>query len=581
MLGLGPLDVAQRQMPGAAVPPAALPGAQDLVILAYGQSNEAGSTLTGGSFIDPVLDQDASGRIRVWNPAAARDDAAVQPLAWPGTGQNCPARSFRLAQTLLATVTGRIVIVPVAVGGAKMTGGPLGLGGAHYATAKARLTACLAACPGAQVIMSWTQGEQDANENVTQAQYTTAFDAMLADLRTVPGAAAMGVFIHQMQPVRFIANALYAADRPTRVAIDAAHKAIPLSTARTVFVGADLADTFAGYGDPTHFNADGHRDAGHRAATLLPLIQTWQTTVPAVPAAPVAVTGRILRIAVPSPQPPGWVVDYRDTGSSGAWTADLAFPPVWIAAGGTFDVAIPGHGAVDVRLRTRSFAGTSAPSPVVQLAAVAAPPAAWWHPLALIHLDYAGDRAFVAGTAYASLAAARAAGAVVQTGGIDRVPVAVPAASWALVGTGVTGAGLPTVNQPRYLAAVDDGADGAPVDHLAWLAEAVWGTTEAAFNVGVYTDGASQLATIPSSDSSKPAGRSQAVRMGLRAKANACIVAMDGVTLGTDAACAVPAITQLVVGNRDNGGRPWQGQVHQILFINAEIDAATLNAALS
>ncbi|SEN49181.1 hypothetical protein SAMN04488003_11850 [Loktanella fryxellensis] len=578
MLGLGPVDVVLRQMRGPVGPP----GLQHLVILAYGQSNEAGSTLTSGSFIDPVLDQDASGRIRVWNPTAARDDAAVQPLVWPGTGQNCPARSFRLAQALLSVVTGKIVIVPVAVGGAKMTGGPLGLGGSSYAVAKARLTACLAAFPGAEVVMSWTQGEQDANENVTQAQYTAAFTAMLADLRSVPGAARMGVFIHQMQPIRFIANSLYAADRPTRVAIDAAHKAIPLSTARTVFVGADVADTFAGYGDPTHFDAAGHRDAGNRAAVLMPLIQTWQTTLPAVPAAPVIVTGRTIRIAVPQPQPPAWVVAYREAGSSGAWTEQPACPPVWTDAGGTFDVAIPGGGAVDVRLHARSFAGTSAPSAVVRVAAIAAPPAAaWWHPLALIHLDYPGDRAFVAGTAYASMAAARAAGAVVQTGGLDRVPIAVPAASWALVGTGVTGGGLPTVNQPRYLAAVDDGADGAPVDHLAWLAEALWGTTEAAFNVGVYTDGVSQLSNIPSADTSKPAGRSQPVRMGLRAKANACIVAMDGVTLGTDVACAVPAITQLVVGNRDNGGRPWQGQVHQVLFVNAEIDAATLNAALS
>ncbi|MDZ7906347.1 MAG: sialate O-acetylesterase [Cypionkella sp.] len=544
-----------------------------VVIMAWGQSNEQGSNLSNGAPIE-AQDQDASGRIRAWRASDNTDIAAVQPLAgslWISGTQQGPLRSFRLAQNLLPTTTGKIVIIPCAVGGAKLTGGPLGVGGANYTTAKARLTACLAAFPGARVILSWTQGEQDANEAVTQSAYIAAFTAMVADLRGVPGAAAMTAIIHQMVPERFFGGT---ADLPARIAIDGAHKRLPLTVPDSIFVPASFGTQIAG--DPSHFTSAGHRTAGDRAFPALAAAASWQTVVPGVPAAPVVGAGRGVTITVPSPVPPAFVIERRAAGDTGAWTEQLAFPEVHVVPGATFDVTVEGNGDTDVRLRARSFAGTSGPSATVQ---IVAPVDAWYHPKATVHLDYQNDRAFVNGAEYASLAAARTAGAVVQTGGIDRVPVT-PAASFALAGTGITAAAALTQNVPRYLAALDNGATGSGIDHLVLLSEAQSGVHPELFNIAMFRNSASQIPDIPSTATSKPTARDTAIRMAVRVKLNSTISSMDGITLGTDTACTVPTLTQLVVANRHDGTRAWGGTVHQVLFINEEITEAELNAAL-
>lgn len=548
--------------------------ARDIVILAYGQSNEQGANLGNGAPIDPGLDQDVSGRIRVWRTSDATNIAAVQPFAdslWISGSQQAPLRSFRLAQSLLDTTTGKIVIIPCAVGGAKLTGGSLGVDGSTYTATVARLSACLAAFPGAEVILSWTQGEQDANDAVTEAAYTTAFTAMVNGLRDVPGAGDMVAIVHQMVPERFFGPT---ADLPYRQVIDRAHKTIPLGLPRSIFVPASLGTQIAG--DPSHFTSTGHRNAGARAFEAYSRAVAWQTTTPDSPATPTIVSERSLRLTVSDPPPPAYVIASRITGSSGPWSEQLVFPETHLEPGATFDVTVGGSGDTDVRLHARSYAGTSTASGMVQIVA----PVTWWHPQAAIHVDYTNDRAFVAGTAYDSLADARAAGAVVRSGGIDRVPLA-PASSWALVGTGMTAPSLPSNNSPRYLAALDNGAVGGGIDHLVLLSDVIFNNGPHSYNIAMFTNSSSQLPDVPDPATSKAATPGAAVRMALRAKANATIVAMDGETLSTDTDCTPPAVTQLVIANRHDGTRDWGGTVDQVLFINQEITESALNAALA
>ncbi len=548
--------------------------ARDIVILAYGQSNEQGANLGNGAPIDPALDQDATGRIRVWRASDATDIAAVQPFAdslWISGSQYAPLRSFRLAQSLLDTTTGKIVIIPCAVGGAKLAGGSLGVDGSTYTATVARFTACLAAFPGAGVILSWTQGEQDANDAVTEAVYTTAFTAMVNGLRDVPGAGDMLAIIHQMVPERFFGPT---ADLPYRQVIDRAHKSIPLGLPRSIFVPASIGTQIAG--DPSHFTSTGHRNAGARAFESYSRAVAWQTTIPNSPAAPTFLSERSLRLTVSDPPVPAYVIAYRATGSTGPWSEQLVFPETHLDPGATFDVSVAGTGDTDVRLHARSYAGTSAASDTVQIVASAA----WWHPQAAIQLDYTNDRAFVAGVSYDSLAAARAAGAVVQSGGIDRVPLA-PASSWALVGTGMTAASPPSNNSPRYLAALDNGAVGGGIDHLVLFSDVVSNNGPHSYNIAMFTNSISQLPDVPAPATSKAAPPGEPVRMAIRAKTDATIVAMDGVTLSTDTDCTLPAVTQLVIANRHDGTRDWGGTVDQVLFIDQEIDESVLNATLA
>lgn len=332
----------------------------DIVILAYGQSNEQGQNNSGLAPIDATLDQDSSGRIRRWDATTGADVAAIQPLAdWPSLTQKAPLRSFRMAQDLLARQdpSKKIIIVNTAVGGTKLTTGPLGVGGTHYVTTISRMTACLAAFPGARVFLSWTQGEQDANDSVSAANYTTAFTNMLNGIRAVPGAENMQAVIHQMVPERFFGAT---ADLPYRTVIDRAHKLIPLSVPNTIFIGASLGTQISS--DPSHFTSPGHRNAGARAAAWLNRISTWQTTVPTTPAAPTVSHDDTITIAMSAPQPPAYVVEYRAAGSTGTWTEQIVFPAVWTEEPSSFTVTVEGTGAREVRLKSRSRAGTSSAS---------------------------------------------------------------------------------------------------------------------------------------------------------------------------------------------------------------------------
>lgn len=338
----------------------------DIVILAYGQSNEQAQNNSGGQ---PYLssDQDSTGRICRWDATSGAAVAAGQPMTgWPQFTQMGPARSYRLAQELLARQNPekKIIIVNCAVAGARLSGATLGVGGTHYNTMISRMTACLAAYPEAQVLMSFTQGEADGVAGVSEATYTTAVTNVVNNIKALsPNAAQMRSFIHQMVPERLFGPT---ADQPTWLPEDLSHKKFALSIPDTIFVGASFGTQIAG--DLSHFTAAGHRNAGNRAAAWLTRIAMWQTSVPAVPAAPVVVSDDTIRITVADPQPPAYVIEYRAAGSSGAWTEQIAFPEIWLDAPGTFDVTVAGGGNREVRLKARSRAGTSAAGASVTVA---------------------------------------------------------------------------------------------------------------------------------------------------------------------------------------------------------------------
>lgn len=154
------------------------------------------------------------------------------------------------------------------------------------------------------------------------------------------------------------------------------------------------------------------------------------------------------------------------------------------------------------------------------------------------------------------------------------------AASYALAAKGVTAVTLPSSTVPQYIAALDDGADGTPADEMVGLAWATNSSTGYA-NIVQYAGGSSQLSAIPNAATSKAKAVSTDYRAAIRVKLNSTIISFDGATQSTDTGCNVPAVTQLVVGNRDDGTRGWAGTIHRIVFVNAEIDATALNGLLA
>lgn len=633
-----------------------------IILIAHGQSNEQGNNLNNDQ---PILstDQDATGRILRWDAstgAAILDDQPLQ--GWPSSVQRAPIRTFRTAQRIVADdPKALVIIINTAVGGAKLTGGPVGLNGTYYNAAKTRLNAALEAYPDARVIMSITQGEQDANDNVTGSDYATAFTDMVNGLRAV--APAMRVVIHQMVPERFYGAA---ADLPYRVVIDREHKRLPMTLANSIFIPASFGMQISG--DPSHFTASGHRTAGDRAYEAIAALDYWQTNVPAAPAAPSVVANDTVRLTVPNPIPPGLVLEYRATGNSGAWTEQLAWPEVSAAAGSTFDVVVGGTGNRDVRLRARSFAGTSAASSQISVSAAPTVPAAfaagdwtlatgnadkqlrlnitalpsnggsaitalqyqvddeddewadlsgtgtgervltlplsataytinvravnavgagagstaktatsgsadWWHPKAYADVDYENNRARINGTTYASIAAARTAGAiVVNANNVDTIPIAV-GASYAAFAKAVS----PATAANAYLVAFDDGNDSDPTDQLALISQSIV-SSSSRFGAQVLVNG-SPTGNLNHTTTTMPL--STAFRAGIRVKASAKLAVFNGANVGTNTGATMPTVNNVSIGNRYDGARAWAGTLNRVLIVNEDLTDAECQAVFA
>lgn len=215
---------------------------------------------------------------------------------------------------------------------------------------------------------------------------------------------------------------------------------------------------------------------------------------------------------------------------------------------------------------------------------VAAPqPASWYHPDALVQIDYAGNRARINGTTYDSISAARTAGAiVVNSHGSDTVSFT-PDAAWAMAARGITHSANPT-SAAAALLTVDDGDDGNALDALvclAWLMDA----SQPFLTSQMYSGGVSQLAAHgaagagPSVSAIVPV--STPVRAAINVETNNTITSIQGATRGTDTSCVAPAVTTIVVGNRSDGARAWRGTIEEILIINGAKTGADLEGLLA
>lgn len=196
----------------------------------------------------------------------------------------------------------------------------------------------------------------------------------------------------------------------------------------------------------------------------------------------------------------------------------------------------------------------------------------WWDSRAFADLDYQNNRARINGVNYASIADARTAGAIiVDANGSDTVPVT-HGASYVLAATGVT---PETVAAGRYLAALDDGADGDATDNLVVI-QHTNGSLAGTLNGSAFVAGSPRMdGTFPT------VPVSTAVRAAVRVKSGAYAYAFDGSINKTgNTIGAIPAVTQLVVGNRADGTRPWLGAVHRVTFIDSDLTDADLTAVL-
>lgn len=186
---------------------------------------------------------------------------------------------------------------------------------------------------------------------------------------------------------------------------------------------------------------------------------------------------------------------------------------------------------------------------------------------AIIDLNYEIGRFYYGGEYYDSVAAIIAAGFGDDAGGIERLDL--PAAlgsEYVLFAEGVAGPG-----GDNYLAALDDGADGSATDNLVAISQ----------NPGedalcyVLAASISQLETNFLSANAMVEG--VAIRAALRIKTNNAAVSYNNGPIEKDITVNRPGgISRLILGDRDDGTRPWAGTVRRIAVLNAVVPDSDL-----
>ncbi|HEY0214458.1 MAG TPA: hypothetical protein VGC40_12880 [Paenirhodobacter sp.] len=191
----------------------------------------------------------------------------------------------------------------------------------------------------------------------------------------------------------------------------------------------------------------------------------------------------------------------------------------------------------------------------------------WWTEGANIDLDYGNDRAYVAGTAYATIAAARAAGAIiVNANGNDTIAVSGLGTTYTLAGRGTTAATIGT----EYIAAMGNSTN----TNLVYIGTTSSGASKAG---GWLTDGTSRLAqttsTIPAAST---------FRAAVRVKSGAGLLSFNGVAGTSTTTTSLPGgINTLVIANRSTGARAWTGTVNRVVLLNGDLTDTQVHALLA
>lgn len=188
---------------------------------------------------------------------------------------------------------------------------------------------------------------------------------------------------------------------------------------------------------------------------------------------------------------------------------------------------------------------------------------------AMIDVDYENDRAYLYGVGYASVAAARTAGVIVQTSSIDRIALTGLAAVYTIAAKGTTHSATVVGQTARYIMALDDTTSS----NLIYFAQ--YDNAGAAnLRHSIILAGADQAP--PTLNTATGAGTSAAVRYASRIQANSVAVSFGGAAVISDGNVTLPTVTQIVVGNRHDAARPWLGTVKRVALVNATTSNANL-----
>lgn len=547
----------------------------DVIVIAAGQSNQVNGS---GATPDATLDRFPDNAVMLLAGATAVS-APVQPPSATlfgvgnGWGGN-PSPGIQIAKLISSRLAPgkKIVVLPVAVPSTGLcagTGNPYwdpaktggGNAGISYQDMLDRLTRALTLYPGAKVILSWLQGENDAT--ISKAVYKSTFTALVNGVRAIAGAEQAEVIIHRML--------ILAATATGKRNIDLAHRELAVDLPRVIFAGAVTGDDDSGVGGAgVHFTAAGQRKAGAKGAQLQRYIASLYAGPPGTPVN-FQIVGENYSFVVPSTHAAGYDLEIQDADLGGAWTVYDVLPTEGQGPGDVITGRVPGIRNVNARVRAKSRGASglqySSYTPTLQCVS-----GGWWHRQVLAAIDYTNNRAYVNGTAYATLAAAVTAGALTTSNNGHAAALTVPSA-FTLLSSGITRAAALGSGSAETLAFVDDGTANNMARSNYW-----WNISGTVYIGGhVVAAGAVIGGNTNLMDTGASAASSTAVRNAVRVQAANFGAAINGGAVKTVSSGSMPTgMTTLRAGIAPSGNASWTGtkgliELTSVVFTDDEL----------
>jgi len=189
-------------------------------------------------------------------------------------------------------------------------------------------------------------------------------------------------------------------------------------------------------------------------------------------------------------------------------------------------------------------------------------------PNAVIDFNFETERFWYSNTLYGSVAAVIAAGNGNSTGGVQRVNLPELPSAFSFYAKAVNG-----TPAAAYVMSLEGGSDGVAADNIVYLAQSLLSQ----FGCGVFAGSVDQTSSNLLTEGLGAGGLT--VTAACRMKVNDLAASFNGAAVKTDTVASLPTgLTTLVIGNRDDGARPWSGTIQRIVIIAAELSDAELVA---
>ena len=231
-------------------------------------------------------------------------------------------------------------------------------------------------------------------------------------------------------------------------------------------------------------------------------------------------------------------------------------------------------GGASLSVRARAVIGgqpgpwTYAASAVTVAQAVPPVAANWWYPGSSIDVDYANDRARINGVTYDTLAAARSAGVLktASDAGVEYIDFVLPTTG-VIAASGIV---LRSTSAGQTLIALDDGADGVTEDEILGMYLAT------NHKINIYGQRASVNRLNAVSTETFATGTVAAAAVAVRPVAENSYWKTTG-SSGYRSNISMTT-TRLCLGGRSITNRPWLGSMKRVVFIDAGLTDAEVDA---